>query len=198
MCVLVVFAIMYLTDSAVSYDMRHFGALAFLFLPFCIHEISKVKGAKWLVLGLVFIAILDLGYLGYKVIQHHNQYVMHEGMRISLVDAEVVKEVKKLGLNEKDLIVVEEYWGLVPYFSSPKICIKQKDGEWKVNSGMELVKGDQPYDFNEGNYNRIIVLSNKKQSNWLPKNTYLKHQYDLDVWRISVFYNGYEQNVIGE
>lgn len=186
-CVLMVFTLLYLTDRAVSYDMRHFAALSFVFIPFFIEEINTTKVGKWLIGGVVLMALIDVGYLGYKIVQHRNQFVLHEGIRISESDAQIVELVKTYKLSEKDLIVVEEYWGLIPLFSHPKICIKQKNGEWYINSGMELIKGEERFKLNEDKYHRIIVISRNNQISWFPQSLQVEHLEDLDEWKVAVF-----------
>jgi|GEM_PF-7016476 len=167
--VLLAFDYFYLKDSAISYEMRHFAPLAFLFVPVVVDWINSFKKARyWLFGALIFISLVDFAgffiqgnqltksrsFVGDKLVNNEEAELLHFVMDWD-------------NSNKNSLLLVENYWfPLTGVSSNEKIALRLENGDWKVVSGMELDHAPIVY-LNElklEKYNSIMLISNKQEN----------------------------------
>lgn len=180
--VLLVFNYLYLFNKAVSYDMRHFAPIAFLFAPALIEWIKSIK--KWnkiLFTAIICICLLDLGLFGFNAYQLHQKRAFYGELLLNKNETKILNFVNTWDKKHSNsLILSENYW--LPLFAvknNDKLSIRLKNKQWTVVSGMELDEAPviSVERLNLPQYDSILLLSNKKENYFINKTPHFSIRY---------------------
>lgn len=169
---LLVFCLMFLLNQAVSYEMRHFAPIVFLFFPGIIDWMIGFKWKKIMLFSIYLFCITDLMWFGYSLNKLESETTFWHSLKVSKSDAENLETIAKWdNENIHSLVLIEDYWALNIAVRKNKKLVLQKDSlGWKVSTGMELDHHDycnlnQTAPFK--GYNKILIVSSRKTNNQL-------------------------------
>ncbi len=186
---LVFFCLMFLLNQAVSYEMRHFAPIAFLFFPGIIDWMIGFKWKKFMLFSIYLFFITDMLWFTYSFNKIQSESSFWNSLKVSKSDAENLEIISKWdNENSRSLIIIEDYWALNIAARKNKKLILQKDNlGWKIVTGMELDKPDycnlNQID-NLKKYNKILLVSsretkNKLMDNFIRMNTKFIHSTEV-------------------
>jgi hypothetical protein len=165
------FCLMFILNQAVSYEMRHFAPVAFVFFPGFIDWMLQSSRKKVMTFSILAFCLMDLAWFGYSLnkIEHDSEFWYT--YKVSKADAQNLNKISEWDSKNKNaLILIEDYWALNIAARHNKKLVLQKDEKgWKVVSGMEL---DHP-DYcelkfeNLKNYNSVLIVSKKNNTEHL-------------------------------
>ncbi|MEO9257405.1 MAG: hypothetical protein ABI207_03425 [Crocinitomicaceae bacterium] len=167
--VFLAFDYFYLKDSAISYEMRHFAPLAFLFVPAVIDWINSFKKVRcWLFGALIFISVVD--FAGFFI--QGNQLTQSRSFvgdkLVNNEEAELLHFVMDWdNSNKNSLLLVENYWfPITGVAKNEKLALRLENDSWTVVSGMELDHAPIVYlnELNLEKYNSIMLISTKQEN----------------------------------
>ncbi|MDX2360345.1 MAG: hypothetical protein QNK23_06040 [Crocinitomicaceae bacterium] len=140
------FIIMFLMDRAVSYELRHFAPVAFLFFPGILKWILSFKWKKLLITGVVLISLFDLGLYYRNQVEAGLTYADWKTLRLPVEEVEIKEEIERWSESNDGLVLIENRWQLAAGLTDVnKIVIRQKEYnflDWYVSPGMELENVD--------------------------------------------------------
>lgn len=156
------FLFFYLDDKAVSYEMRHFAPLAFLFYPSFIGAINKVIGSLSLI--LISVGFMLLNVTGYQEqLQTLQKMEIVNGVKLNSDEAELSQMIQEWDNNQSNsLFLMESYWAPSYHVrKNEKLVITGE--ELSVVSGMELDKPDRLKEEKElteliEGYNEVLIV----------------------------------------
>lgn len=166
------FMIMYFQDRAISYEMRHFSAIAFLFIPGIIRWISSLKGKNiWYTLIVIF-CLVDFGMF-FKSTQTINKtHSFWNTFKLPNEDVEILNSIESWDQKtDNGLLLIEDYWQLnIGARKNHKIVFQQKENSTIIMSGIELNNPDK-IDINKDFFKKydevLLVLSRNNSLNFL-------------------------------
>ncbi len=139
----------FFTDKAISYDFRHFGPLAFCFVPFGLDEIQKMVKREWVfTAGINILLIFNLILFGLERVGFSYSMQNLDGLYVSDSDFRAYGNMKRVrDLSPKDATyVIKDSWGLMYHLKGKnRIPIMHLEGKWVVKSGIEIAN---PKSFN--------------------------------------------------
>lgn len=171
------FSVFFLMDKAISYELRHFAPIAFLFFPGLIDWMFfRLKRSVTYLLILTFCTV-DVGLFGMSVINLSKNQTMWHDLKVSKKDAELFKVIEKWDSeHSKGLVIIEEYWlPVIAVRNNDKLVIKKQDGSLFVVSGMELSNPDRCAltDSDLSKFSSVLFILHKKGNikipDWLKK-----------------------------
>lgn len=127
----------FISDRAVSYDMRHFAPFAFLLTPFMLEWCMSIRWKKLFLSVLIILNLAD--FVLYPIYRYKVEHT-HEivgAIKMKQEDANLVRRTSMEKTENKRLVIVQDYWLLSHYIKEPSICLSEQNGDWIVNSGME-------------------------------------------------------------
>jgi hypothetical protein len=174
---LMFFCLIFLLNQAVSYEMRHFAPIAFLFFPGIIDWMIGFKWKKIMLFSIYLFCITDLMWFGYSLNKIASETTFWNSLKVSKSDAENLETITKWdNENKQSLVLIEDYWALNIAARKNKKLVLQKDSlGWKVSTGMEL---DHPDYCNLNQtvqlkgYNKLLIVSSRK-TNYQLQNAFL-------------------------
>jgi hypothetical protein len=166
------FCLMFILNQAVSYEMRHFAPVAFLFFPGIIDWMLGLKWKKIMLFAIYFFCLTDLAWFAYSFKRIESESTFWNTLKVSKSDAENLETITKWdNKNSQSLVLIEDYWALNIAARKNKKLVVQKDNlGWKVITGMELDRADY-CNLNTtaklNGYDKILIISSKKTKNQL-------------------------------
>jgi len=140
---LLIMTMLYFLDRAVSYEMRHFAPIAFLFLPVIFQWIVESKFVKVLTSIVVLICVLDLALFFAQIQRVESAHAFVGDYKMLTNEVELINLVKEWDENTGNgILISEEVWFPIHFVKrNAKISLNStSDDKWVVNSGMELTK----------------------------------------------------------
>lgn len=139
---LTLFIIFFLTNRAISYDFRHFTPLAFVFVPFVLKELRRNDKSGKLLNVLVFVLVV-LNLLFYTLKRGSVPGSMKEmdgiyypNNRFNSLSYMIFNDDK---VPTKPTVFLIGTWNLEPIWTGKNVIpVVLKNGEWFLNSGIEL------------------------------------------------------------
>ena len=182
--VFIVFTVMYLRDSAVSYDMRHFAPIAFLFIPGILSWILTFKWKKVIIAGVVILTLMDVGLYYRSQVDIALTHTEWKTMKLPTREVEVMELIENWTVkNPNGIVLIEDRWQLsVGMNKVNKVVIANntESHKWFVNSGMELEKADQ---FNLADLQGLdcsaILFVSKKKNDMLSRDKMTVMMYNF-------------------
>ena len=163
------FSFLYFQDKAVSYEMRHFSAVSFLFFPGLISWLAILRLRTFLISLLIGINFMDLSlfFLSLKKIEATHSY--WNTLKLPNEDVELLTEIEKWDkLSKNGLLIAEDYWQLsIGVKKNDKIIVRKKEARYEIVSGMELDYADE-ISLNESflkKYNSILLVASNLKPN---------------------------------
>ncbi len=135
-------SLLYLSDKAVSYDLRHFAPLSFCFFPFILRELYKRLPAWSVVIvsGLLISANLTLFTI--RRWQFPEKMQAFNGLLYTNREAHILKNLQELRQRqgrERDLYAISDYWlPVMALGNADVIPYRLKNSQIVLCSGMEL------------------------------------------------------------
>ena len=175
---LITFTCFHFLNKSVSYEMRHFAPISFLFFPGILYWILKSKFRK-IGLGFIFIiGILEARTFVLSLIEIENTHAFWNSLKLKSKDVELTKQIEKWDQKTQNgLVLIDNYWQLsIGIRKNAKLVIERKNNRYFVVSGMEFEKGDE-IDFKHvllSNYSTILFLSTEIKPNQIKE---LKEKY---------------------
>ena len=172
------FTIFYLQDKAVSYEMRHFAAIGFLFFPGIIQWAKESKYSKMAGTIILLLCIMDLGIYSQQVNNINEKHVFWNSLKVPAEDGEILSAIENWdGQHENGLILIEDYWQLsIGHWQNDKMVVAIDDDKVRIVSGMELDHPDYLKNINvlARKYDHILLVgrteskveSTLKNMNW--------------------------------
>lgn len=150
---------LFLSDRAVSYDMRHFAPFAFLLTPFMLEWCISVRWKKLFLSVLIVLNLADFALFPiYRYKVEHTHEMVGE-IKMKQEDAEIVRRIYSGQTENNRLVIIQDYWLLSHYMREPSICLSEQNGDWIVNSGMEEIhKEKMDWDI-LSSYHAVIFVS---------------------------------------
>lgn len=165
---LLFFIYFYLTDKAVSYEMRHFAPIAFLFFPAILNRFVYYFGKMSLIiLAILLVTFNGLGY--YENVKTLKTLPVRAGIKVSQEEAELADLLIDWDNNHsKSLFLMEEYWAPSFYIrKNDKIILKGRKNT--IVSGIELDHTDNLDKIRNINtlvqhYNEVLIVGYRENS----------------------------------
>lgn len=136
--------ILFLRDSAVSYNSRHFAPVTFLLIPFIL-KLVEYKLKKWMQLSLILgLVLFGLLITGLRMNSYTANYSDYNGYHVTQNERDIIEGINRWSKNHPDgLVILRDRWHLMPLISAKnKISIKGVSDSSYVVSGMELNYAD--------------------------------------------------------
>lgn len=163
------FIILYLQNKAVSYEMRHFAPVSFLFFPAILLVVTKSRFKKIIFAAIISICLLDMGLYFLSLKKLEETHAFWNTLKLPKEDVEIMVDLQKWDDSTKNgLVVFEDYWQLsVSIRKNDKLILKKKKNNLFVVSGMEL---DFPSIYHCSpsivkNYSSVILVSSNSKPN---------------------------------
>ena len=142
---LLIFTLFHFLNKSVSYEMRHFAPVAFLFFPGIIYWILK---SKYRNIGLVFlflVGLLEARTFTLSILEIEKTHSFWHTLKLKKEDVELTSQIEQWDRKTGNgLVVIENYWQLVlGARKNGKLVIERKNHHFYVVSGMEYEKGDE-------------------------------------------------------
>ncbi len=177
---LLIFTLFHFLNKSVSYEMRHFAPIAFLFFPGILYWILKSKFRN-IGLGFIFvIGLVEARTFTLSLIEIEKTHTFWHSLKLKKEDIELTKQIEAWDQKTKNgLVLIDNYWQLsIGVRKNAKLVIERKNNRYFVVSGMEFEKGDE-IDFKHvllSNYSTILFLSNEIQPNQIKE---IKKEYKI-------------------
>lgn len=163
------FSIFFLQDKAISYEMRHFAPIAFVFFPGIIQWLYSFNYKGVITLAIVLFCLVDLGLFALNVKQLNETHLMWNSLKLPKSDVNVLKSIEKWDNTHcNGLIIIDDYWQLsVGQLQNDKVVLRLRNDSVEVVSGMELDHPDKLDDLSilTETYSNILYVV-KNTSNW--------------------------------
>ncbi len=142
---LLFFTFLFLQNKAVSYEMRHFASVSFLFFPGIIYWFNTLKFRKILQVLIIGFCLLDSSLYFLSLIKIEKTHSFWNTLKLPNEDVNLLSEIRKWDLSTNNgLLIVEDYWQLsIGGRKNDKLTLKKKNEKYYVVSGMELDSPDQ-------------------------------------------------------
>jgi hypothetical protein len=135
------FLYFYLTNKAISYDMRHFAPLAFVFVPFALIESRRLIKRDWIFkTGINLLLILNIslfifqrGIFTVGMSESHGLYYSSE--EVTELD-DILAVGKETQCNS--FVLVDNWSAQVVLKNKSVLPIFKNKGKWFLKSGMEI------------------------------------------------------------
>ncbi|MDX5404751.1 MAG: hypothetical protein LPK28_04520 [Bacteroidota bacterium] len=136
-----IFSAWYLSDRAISYEVRHFFPLGVLFMIPIFWWILKKLGSTGHLLILAGILLYGVGQWSGRWVYFSEGFLAGDGIRYPnryRVGFEALEDVRQKA-GEETLILIESNWHYSRAVGpADKVVIGRYRGDWKVNPGVEL------------------------------------------------------------
>lgn len=163
---LFVFTALYLLDRAVSYEMRHFAPVAFLFFPGIIQWIMDHLKQRMSLILIIVVCLIDLALFTRSYVKLNETHVIWQNFKLTNEDASTCQYVSHWDQKmDHALIIFENYWlPSIAVRKNDKIVLQKNDHRYDVLSGIELSQRDR-YKFDKDRlikYNSLLFLTKTK------------------------------------
>lgn len=173
--------ILYLDDRAVSYEMRHFTPLSFLFIPAILYTVRTFLGRPFLLLCTATLLFFNLHNYWFQA-TYVNQLQTVSGIKLSVEDAELASFISQWDSNQSSsLCLIENVWSHSFFVrNNDKLVLNGR--EPKIVSGIELdevhrlVKLVNPNALFDS-YNEILLIHYKNDETDLT--SYFKEKHEI-------------------
>lgn len=159
------FCLMFILNQAVSYEMRHFAPVAFVFFPGFIDWMLQSNWKKVMTISILTFCIIDLAWYGYSLNKIEQESTFWNTYKVSKTDAQNLAVISEWDSKNKNaLILIEDYWALnIAARKNKKLVLQKEENRWKVVTGMELDHPDycQLKLENLNHYNSVLIVSKK-------------------------------------
>jgi len=160
------FTIFYIQDKAVSYEMRHFAAIGFLFFPGILQWIKESKYVQLIGIVVLLLCIMDIGIYTQQVKAINENHVLWNELKVPKEDGVILSVIEKWDAQHVNgLILFEDYWQLsIGQSKNDKMVVAIDDNKVRVVSGMELDHPDYVPDINMliQDYDYILLVGRIK------------------------------------
>jgi len=165
---LLFFIYFYLADKAVSYEMRHFAPIAFLFFPAILNRIRYYFNSSAVLLtALILIGLSSISYI--DQVHYLKTLPVRAGIKVSHEEAKLADLIMDWDKNHSNsLFLMEEYWAPSFYLRKNDKLVLKGTGNTIV-SGMEL---DHTDDLDKwlslpelaSSYNELLIVGYENNS----------------------------------
>lgn len=181
--------ILYLDDRAVSYEMRHFAPLSFLFIPAILYTIRTFLGKPILLLCTATLVFFNLHNYWYQA-AYLNQLPTVSGIKLGQEDAELASFIRQWDSNQSSsLCLIENVWSHSFFVrNNDKLVLRGK--EPKIVSGIELdevnplVKLVNPNAYFDS-YNEVLLVHYENDETNLT--SYFKEKHEISSGKIGKY-----------
>ncbi len=156
------FTIFYLQDKAVSYEMRHFAAVGFLFFPGIIQWAKESKYFKIVGMTILLLCLMDLGIYSQQVTNINEKHLFWNDLKVPIEDGKILSAIEQWDAKHHNgLILIEDYWQLsIGQWDNDKMVVAIDGDKARLVSGMEL---DNPVYLKDMNvlvraYDHILLI----------------------------------------
>jgi hypothetical protein len=142
---LLTFTAFHFLNKSVSYEMRHFAPIAFLFFPGIIYWMLKSRYRN-IGMGFIFlVGLIEARTFTLSLIQIEKTHTFWHSLKLKKGDVELTKQIEQWDHQTKNgLVLIENYWQLaLGVRQNGKLVIERKNNHYYVVSGMEYEKGDE-------------------------------------------------------
>lgn len=158
---LLLFIPFYLLDRAISFELRHFAPVIFLFIPAFVHFGLQLFN-KYVNTGLIIGLLSFNAFLFFQDYQFMNQDTTFlNGFKLNTMEAAPYKVLDNWDKkNDKGIAVLEDYWApSVAVRKNDKLVLTETNDRIQVVSGMELDHPDVLADLDLlKSYDRLIIM----------------------------------------
>ena len=165
---LLLFTILYLQNKAVSYEMRHFASVSFVFFPGIIAWLNSLKIKKYMLVLVLSINLLDAAYYFVSLKKIQETHSTWNSLKLPNEDVQLLNEIEKWDKKTfNGLLIIEDYWQLsIGARKNDKIVVHKKNGIFNLVSGMELDYPDQINldQFYLNKYSSIFIISSNSKT----------------------------------
>jgi hypothetical protein len=138
------FIYFYLSNRAISYDFRHFGPLAFCFVPFVLALVQKWVKKDWIFTsGMNILLIFNVILFGLERVEFSFSRQEFDGLYHSNQDARAFRNVIKVSKTSPAdaTYLIKDSWELMYHLRGKnRIPIMLKEDKWVLKSGLEVSK----------------------------------------------------------
>lgn len=159
----VVMTVLYLSDRAVSYEMRHFAPLSFLFVPAILDTIQTFLGKTILLIISALLLFFNVHNYWFQASYLAEQATVN-GIKLSQEDTELANFIQRWDSNQSSsLCLVENVWSH-SFFVRNNDKLVLKGLEPQIVSGMELDSTTYLDDLAEtstlfDSYNEVLLIT---------------------------------------
>ena len=186
--------VLYVLNRAISYEMRHFAIVGFLFIPIIIHRISK---SNWKKSGLILCVLISIGDLSLFAVQTYRMEQKHqfiEGYKVPKEEYDLLKCIIEWDNATSDALVVsQEYWRPIHFIrKNDKISVMNlTEKGWEINSGMELTS-KKFVDIQALSKSYVKILLIEMVDSDQISNQFSDYEseelFGNEIWRVTVFW----------
>ena len=167
---LLFFVFVYLQDNSVSYEMRHFAPISFLFFPGLIVWLTSNKYKLLMVTAITLFCVFDLGLYAISSKKIEETHSFWNQLKLPNEDVKLLSAIEKWDKSYKNgIVIIEDYWlPCIGVRKNEKVVLKQKNNLLYIVSGMEIEHPDNfnIYTHKMENYSSVLLVKSlaKKQS----------------------------------
>lgn len=157
------FVVFYLQDKSISYDMRHFGPVAFLWFPWIIDQLIKHFPTKLAVGGIIFLSLVDVGWYFQSSKTLHRTHSRWSTYILPNHEVILSKYIEQWdNRTSQGLCIVNGHWTAgIAIKRNDKWLIEWKKGKCWIQSGMEInhPKEWQPDQIEFNRYTQLLIVN---------------------------------------
>jgi hypothetical protein len=141
---LLIFVPLYLSDRSISYEMRHFAPIAFVFTPGLIEWLFQRLKSTLVYVIILLISLFDIGLYVQSFRTIERSHVMWKDLKVERKDATLLKAIDQWDSSTKNgLLILEDYWmPSIAARNNDKYVLTMRKGNLTLVSGMELSQPD--------------------------------------------------------
>lgn len=161
------FLYFYLTEKAVSYDLRHFAPLVFCFVPFGLDLVQKiVRKHSIFAVVLNLLLLFNLALFAVQRLDFWFDMSEHQGLFYTRDEKLTIDNLNQVFKKspQNSVLLLEDNWFVLPAISDREIIpIYASNGTWYLKSGIEI-NHPKRFDFHcLDTFDNLILLDNGKQ-----------------------------------
>lgn len=135
------FLYFYFTDRAISYDMRHFAPLAFVFVPFALFEVRGLIKSEWIFhTGINLLLLLNISLFVFQRSLFNLEMEQKNGMFFTSREASEMDNIVKAGEKTdcNTFLIVDNWAAQLPLKDKKVIPVFFENEKWYLKSGLEI------------------------------------------------------------
>lgn len=183
------FTIFYIQDKAVSYEMRHFASVGFLFFPGIIQWLKEIKFSKNLMIVLLLLCAMDVGIYTQQVKNVNRKSEFWNDLKLPHEDVKILKAIQDWDkIHANSIILLEDYWQLsIGESQNDKMVVAIDETKMRVVSGMELDFPEYVQDIKKliERYEYVLLVG-RIDSDVKPALGYLKWNLSISTERFQI------------
>ena len=188
---LLFFVFIYIRDNSVSYEMRHFAPISFLFFPGIIVWLTSNKYQLFMGAAITFFCVFDIALYALSAKKIQETHSFWNQLKLPNEDVKLLSAIEKWDKShEHGIVIIEDYWlPCIAARKNEKLVLKQDNNLLYVVSGMEIEHPDH-FDINEHNlrnYSSVLLVKSLNSGQSLQLKWNLKFKSILKTDKYEVF-----------